>query len=78
MMSQAIKEAIMEADRVFVIGHQNMDFDCMGSALCMSRLAAAYGKEVYVVSDGGGIESAAAGGFDAVPGEAGGTAPLYQ
>lgn len=56
VMSQAIKEAIMEADRVFVIGHQNMDFDCMGSALCMSRLAAAYGKEVYVVSDGGGIE----------------------
>lgn len=56
VMSQAIKEAIMEANRVFVIGHQNMDFDCMGSALCMSRLAAAYDKEVFVVSMSGGIE----------------------
>lgn len=56
VMSQAIKEAVMEANRVFVIGHQNMDFDCMGSALCMSRLAASYEKEVYVVSLSGGIE----------------------
>ncbi|MEG0526837.1 MAG: DHH family phosphoesterase [Longicatena sp.] len=56
VMSQAIKEAISEANRVFVVGHQTMDFDCMGSALCMSRLAYAYGKECYVVSKSGGIE----------------------
>lgn len=56
VMSQAVKEAIMEAGRVFIIGHTNMDFDCMGAALCMSRLAAAYGKEVYIVSKSGGIE----------------------
>lgn len=56
VMSQAIKEAIFEANRVFIVGHQTMDFDCMGSALCMSRLANAYGKECYVVSRGGGIE----------------------
>lgn len=56
VMSQAIKEAILEANRVFVIGHQTMDFDCMGSALCMSRIANAYGKDSYVVSQSGGIE----------------------
>ena len=56
VMSQAIKEAIMEANRIFIIGHSTMDFDCMGSALCMSRLATAYGKECYVVSLSGGIE----------------------
>ena len=56
VMSQAIKEAIMDANRVFVVGHREMDFDCMGSALCMSRLAQAYGKESYVVSGSGGIE----------------------
>lgn len=56
VMSQAIKEAIMEAKRVFIIGHSTMDFDCMGSALCMSRLVTAYGKECYVVSLSGGIE----------------------
>lgn len=56
VMAQAIKEAIMEADRVFITGHQTMDFDCMGSALCMSRMAVAYGKECYIVSESGGIE----------------------
>lgn len=57
VMSQAIKEAIMESKRVFVIGHSNMDFDCMGAALCMSRLAAAYNKECYVVSETGGKDA---------------------
>ena len=56
VMAQAIKEAIMESKRVFVVGHSNMDFDCMGSALCMSRIASAYGKECYVVSKSGGME----------------------
>lgn len=56
VMSQAIKEAVMESKRVFIVGHSTMDFDCMGSALCMSRLAIAYGKECYVVSRSGGIE----------------------
>ena len=56
VMSQAIREAIMEAKRVFVIGHRDMDFDCMGAALCMSRLATAYNKESYIVSQSSGIE----------------------
>lgn len=56
VMSQAIREAITEAKKVYVVGHRDMDFDCMGSALCMSRLASAYGKESYVVCESGGIE----------------------
>lgn len=56
VMSNAIKEAILDANRVFVVGHREMDFDCMGSALCMSRLAQTYNKETYVVSGSGGIE----------------------
>lgn len=56
VMAQAIKEAIMESNRVFIVGHANMDFDCIGSALCMSRIASAYGKECYVVSESGGME----------------------
>lgn len=56
VMSQAIKEAILEADHIFIAGHQNMDFDCMGSALCMSRIATSYGKECAIISRSGGIE----------------------
>lgn len=56
VMSQAIKEALLEVERVFVVGHRNMDYDCMGSSLAMSRIAASVGKEVYIVSESGGIE----------------------
>lgn len=56
VMSQAIKEAIMEANRVFIVGHTMIDFDCMGCALCMSRLADSYGKECYVVSQSSGMD----------------------
>ena len=56
VMAQAIKEAILDVKRVFIVGHKNMDFDCMGSCLCMSRICAANAKEVYIVSESGGIE----------------------
>ncbi|MEG1527443.1 MAG: DHH family phosphoesterase, partial [Erysipelotrichaceae bacterium] len=45
VMAQAIHEAIMDSKRVFIVGHKEMDFDCMGSALCVSRMVSAYGKE---------------------------------
>ncbi len=56
VMAQAIKEAISEADRVFIIGHKEMDFDCMAAALCVSRICASYKKTCYVVSESGGVE----------------------
>lgn len=57
VMAQAIKEAILDADKVFIVGHKEMDFDCMGSALGVSRMVSSYGREAYIVSKGGGIES---------------------
>ncbi len=57
VMAQAIKEAIMESNQVFISGHKEMDFDCMGANLAMSRIAQAYGKKTYIVSQSGGIES---------------------
>lgn len=57
VMAQAIKEAIQDADKVFIVGHKEMDFDCMGSALGVSRMVSSYGREAFIVSKGGGIES---------------------
>lgn len=57
VMAQAIKEAIMESNQVFISGHKEMDFDCMGANIAMSRIAQAYGKKTYIVSQSGGIES---------------------
>lgn len=56
VMAQAVKEAIMEADHVYIVGHKEMDFDCMGAALAMSRLCSAYEVDSYIVSQSGGIE----------------------
>lgn len=56
VMAQAVKEAIMESNQVFITGHKEMDFDCMGANLALSRIAQAFGKKTYVVSESGGIE----------------------
>lgn len=56
VMAQAIKEATLEAERVFILGHKEMDFDCMGAAIGVSRLCNAYEVPAYIVSKSGGIE----------------------
>lgn len=57
VMAQAVKEAISESSQVFISGHKEMDFDCMGANLALSRIVQAYGKKAYIVSKSGGIES---------------------
>ncbi|MFV0381115.1 MAG: DHH family phosphoesterase [Breznakia sp.] len=56
VMAQTFKEVVMESDQIFLSGHKEMDFDCMGANLAISRLVQSYGKEVYIVSKSGGIE----------------------
>ena len=57
VMAQAVKEAISESSQVFISGHKEMDFDCMGANLALSRIVQAYGKKAYIVCKSGGIES---------------------
>lgn len=57
VMAQALKEAILESNQVFISGHKDMDFDCMGANLALSRIVQAYGKTAYIVSKSGGVES---------------------
>ncbi|MGN1343042.1 MAG: DHH family phosphoesterase, partial [Traorella sp.] len=56
VMAKAIYDSLKEANSVFVVGHKNMDFDCMGANLLLSRIASGYDKKVYIVSESGGIE----------------------
>lgn len=56
VMAKAMKDSISDARRVFIVGHKNMDFDCMGSCLGVSRICEAYQKIAYIVSESGGIE----------------------
>ena len=50
VMSQTIREAIIDSDQVFIVGHQMMDFDCMGAALCDARHAQRCERKTFVVS----------------------------
>lgn len=56
VMAKAIRDALQETKKVFVVGHKNMDFDCMGANLAVSCIAQGHDKEVYIVSQSGGIE----------------------
>lgn len=57
VMAQAIKEIVMESGNIFISGHKEMDFDCMGANLAISSMVQSYGKKAYIVSKSGGIES---------------------
>lgn len=50
VMAQAIKEGILSAEQVFIIGHDEMDMDCMGAALGMSRVTQANGRKCYILA----------------------------
>ena len=42
VMAKAVYDALKEAKNVFIVGHKNMDFDCMGANLLLSRIAQGY------------------------------------
>lgn len=49
IMSGSIQDLIRESPKVFILGHQNTDYDCMGAALAASNWAKQMGKEAYIV-----------------------------
>ena len=49
MVAQTIKENMAKADRIFIMGHRNEDFDAIGSAIGMAKLALSLNKETFIV-----------------------------
>ena len=45
----AFKELIQEADKIIIMGHKNMDMDCLGAAMGVYRGAALFGKKAQIV-----------------------------
>ena len=56
VISQTIRDLVMDSDHVIIVGHKNADFDCVGAALAMSRIVSSQGKTPYVVLKTGGVE----------------------
>ncbi len=63
VMAQSIKELIVKSSNIIIVGHKEMDFDCMGSALSMSRICSALQKQSSIVTSGG-IEKMMKAAFD--------------
>lgn len=51
MISQALEELIVNADKVFVMGHTYPDMDVLGSSLGIRRIVQMNNKEAWVVMD---------------------------
>ena len=49
IISNSIYELIQEADEVFIMGHQNEDFDSLGAAIGVSRMAKYLKKPVHII-----------------------------
>ena len=47
--AHALKEIMMNKDEVIIMGHQNPDIDCLGSAIGIYRLATLMGKKAHIV-----------------------------
>jgi c-di-AMP phosphodiesterase-like protein len=45
----AFSELVSESDRVIVLGHKNIDLDCMGAAVGVYKIATAMGRECNIV-----------------------------
>ncbi|OIJ21896.1 hypothetical protein BKP45_04210 [Anaerobacillus alkalidiazotrophicus] len=51
VISHAIRDFILESDRVMIMGHKNPDMDAVGSAIGVLKLAQLNGKEGYIILD---------------------------
>ena len=56
VMSKTIQDTIENSSKVLIVGHKEMDFDCLGAAIGISRIASLYNKEVYICLDEHSIE----------------------
>lgn len=56
VMSHALRDLIMKSTNVIICGHKTADFDCIASAIGLSRMVTALNKPVSIIAKTGGIE----------------------
>ena len=56
VMTNSIKDLIQRSSNVIIVGHQDADADCIGSALCMSAIAQSFKKDTIIITKTGGVE----------------------
>ena len=57
VMAHALRDLIQHSSNVIICGHKNADFDCIGSAICLSKMASASSiSQSSIIAKTGGIE----------------------
>ena len=56
VISHTLRELMMNASNVIICGHKNADFDCIGSAIALARMASALKKPAVIIARSGGLE----------------------
>lgn len=49
IVAQTIHEQMQQADKIFVMGHMNEDYDAIGATIGMAKLSLSLGKTTYIV-----------------------------
>ena len=49
VVAHALRDIMANADEVYVMGHQNEDYDCFGASMGVACMARALGKPVHIV-----------------------------
>lgn len=55
-LQDLVLEGVENASKVFIVGHDGTDFDCIGSAFGLSTLTKSLGKETYIIINDSDIE----------------------
>jgi len=56
VMAHTIRELISRSSNVIICGHREADFDCMGGAIGLARIAGAMHRQAVIIAKTGGIE----------------------
>ena len=54
--ANSVKDLISKSSNVIIVGHKDMDADCVASAICMSNIVLSMHKDAYIVSLSGGMD----------------------
>ncbi len=65
VISHALRDLIQGSSNVIICGHKTADFDCIGSAICLARMAKALKKNAVIIAKTGGIEEKLSGAMRA-------------
>ena len=54
--ANALKDLIEKSSNVIIVGHRDMDADCIGSAMCVANISMSLDKKTYIITRSGGID----------------------